>query len=112
VQGRASAEQSARDAERELARTQKAFDNAIRAFADLTGEPAARETLDALREARDAAQERVDQAGGGASLTLSIGSDWDRLTTDEQRALIRATVERAEVAPGKGAGRVSVQLFV
>jgi hypothetical protein len=109
IEGRASAESNAREAERELVRAQEALDTAIRSFADLIGEPAAQETLEKLREARDGARDRLDRVGGGATLTVSMG-DWDELSLDARRALIRATVAQATVGPGRGADRVTVQL--
>ena len=39
----------------------------------------------------------------------SAGPDWDRLSLDGRRALIRAVVDRVLVAPGRGADRVSIE---
>jgi DNA invertase Pin-like site-specific DNA recombinase len=111
VEGRASVESNAQEAERALERAQSDLQSAIRVLADFADEPAAIERLAQLRDARDAAQERVDRLGGtGRAVTVS-GTDWDRLTRDEQRALIRATCERVTVAPGRGIDRVTVKLF-
>jgi Recombinase zinc beta ribbon domain len=111
MEGRASAEQGARDAAQALERAQADLDAAIRAFGGLEDETAARERLAELRQARDTAQERVDQLGGTrATVTLNAATDWDRLTLGERRALIRATVDRVEIAPGRGPGRVTVKL--
>ena len=45
-------------------------------------------------------------------MTVNASTDWERLTLDEQRALIRATVASAVVAPsGRGAGRITVRLI-
>jgi DNA invertase Pin-like site-specific DNA recombinase len=112
VEGRASVEANAAKAEQALDRTQAELDAAIRAFTGLEDEPAARERLAELREARDVAQERVEQLGDRRTIvTISADRDWDRLTLDERRDLIRATVARAIVAPGgRGAGRVTVEL--
>jgi len=53
-----------------------------------------------------------EQLGGQSiALTLPIASEWDRLSLDERRALIRATVDRAAVRPGRGAERITVDLF-
>jgi DNA invertase Pin-like site-specific DNA recombinase len=112
VEGRASAEQHARDAEQALERAQADLEAAIRAFAGLEGETAAQQRLFELRELRDAAQQHVDQLGGHrAATTISAATDWDRLTVGERRALIQATVERVRVRPGRGADRVTVELF-
>ena len=112
VEGRASAASNTREAAAVLHVAQAALDAAIRAFAGMEDEAAARERLLELRAARDEAQERVDQLGGdGAGLVINAVDDWDRLTIDAQRALIRVTVERVLVAPGRGADRVTIQLF-
>jgi hypothetical protein len=111
VEGRASAQSNARDAEATLQRAQAALDAAIRAFAGMEDEDAARERLLELRAARDGAQERVDRLGGDrAALVINAVDDWDRLTIDAQRALIRAAVEQVLVGPGRGADRVTVEL--
>ena len=114
VEGRASMETEAREASTQLAGAQDALDAALRSFttAGLTDEPAAVQRLGELRQARDDAQARVDRVSPSRSLTINAAVDWDDLTRDEQRALIRATVESAVVAPtGRGASRVSVRLF-
>jgi hypothetical protein len=111
VEGRASAEANVRDAELALERAQADLDAAIRAFAGLEDETAARERLAELRQERDAAQERVDRLGGQrATVVLNAADDWERLSLDARRALIRATVERVSVGPGRGKSRVSVEL--
>lgn len=108
VEGRASAEQGTREAADALARAQAAYDAAIRILDPL--EPAAVERLAELRQARDEAQERMDRLGGQrAAITVKAAEDWDRLTVDERRALIRATVAQVVVAPGRGPDRVSVE---
>jgi site-specific DNA recombinase len=111
VEGRASAEQGARDAAVAVERAQADLDAAIRAFAGLEGESAAVERLAELGEVRDSAQAHLDQLGGlRATVAINAADDWDRLTLGERRDLIRATVDRATVAPGRGAGRVTVHL--
>ncbi|MGA2321571.1 MAG: hypothetical protein ABSG95_12655 [Solirubrobacteraceae bacterium] len=95
--------------EQELAAAQGALDAAVRAFDVLGDVESARERLRELRAAVDGAQARVDQLGGaGASLSVSGDRDWDLLTVDEQRALIRATIETATVNPGRGAERITI----
>jgi hypothetical protein len=44
----------------------------------------------------------------GLRVTVNADADWERLTLDERRALIRATVARAMVRPGRGAGRIEI----
>jgi DNA invertase Pin-like site-specific DNA recombinase len=113
AEGRANIETNAREAERAHAQAQEALDAAVRSFAaaGVMDEPAAVERLTGLRTERDAARERVEQLGGQrASVTVNAASDWDRLSPEARRGLIRATIDRVEVTPGRGAGRVSVHL--
>jgi site-specific DNA recombinase len=107
VQGRASAAAKARQAARDLERAQAERDALVEILDPL--EPADRERLKAATVKRDAAQEQVGRLGGvGATVTIDVRDP--RLTLHERRALIRATVERATVRPGRGADRVSVEL--
>jgi site-specific DNA recombinase len=111
AEGRASVEANALEAERELESAQAALEGAIRAFSGLEDEQATRDRLIELRERRDRAVERVEHLGSQrAVVVVSAAADWDRLTLDERRALIRATVSAVRVVPGRGAGRVSVEL--
>ena len=110
VHGRASAETNVRNAEQELADAQDALDAAVRAFDGMGDELAVRDKLAELRRARDGAQARLDQLGGaGLEIRVNADTDWERLTLDEQRALIRATVARATVGHGRGAERIEIQ---
>lgn len=109
VQGRASAEARGREAAAGLERAQADLDAALRAFAGLEGEAAARERLGELRAARDAAQEHVDHLGG-LSLTFDPGEGWDALTLAERRQFVTAVIARVEVHPGRGLERVTVTL--
>jgi hypothetical protein len=69
--------------------------------AGLEGEAAARERLGELRTVRDAARERYEQIGGTqAAVRINAADDRGRLSREDRRALIRATVERALVKPG------------
>jgi site-specific DNA recombinase len=115
VEGRASAERSANRAREGLEATQAALDAAIRVLADFGDEGAARERLAELRRARDEARERAEQQLGGqpsAAKVINAVGDWDRLTIEERRALIRTVVERATVSTaGRGAERITVELF-
>jgi site-specific DNA recombinase len=110
VRGKASVEGGVGVAVEELDRRQGELDRAIRAFGGLEDEAAARERLAELREARDEARERLDELERAVvpAVTVSAG-DWDLLTLDERRALVRAVVEVATVAPGRGPGRISVE---
>ena len=42
------------------------------------------------------------------ALTLRGNDDWENLTRDEQRDLIRFRLDRAVVAPGRGSDRITV----
>ena len=109
VEGRASARENVRAAEQQLAAARDTLDRAVRAFDGLGDLDAARDRLGELRAAVDDAQARVDQLGGGGeSLTITVAEDWDRLTIDEQRGLIRAMIAEATVAPGRGADRLTI----
>jgi len=109
AEGRASAEDGAKQAEGDLATAQDALDAAVRAFDGLGDVESARERLAELKAAVDAARARVDEMSTSAPvISVNAARDWDRLTTDEQRALIRATIKSAVVGPGRGAGRITI----
>jgi DNA invertase Pin-like site-specific DNA recombinase len=111
VEGRASAE-----AELEVARLRREaaeskLANAIRTLSGLGGEATTKEVLDELQAERD---EAVDEHERLASLTtpdvtLRTTDDWDRLTFDEKRDVIRAVIARAVVRPGRGSDRITVE---
>lgn len=111
VEGGASVEAHARESQRAAAVAQEKFDAAIRAFADFADEDVARETLSGLRDERDRTLEEAERLDIGAASVALTGADWDRLTLGERRDLIVATVDRVDVAPGRG-DRISVKLFV
>jgi site-specific DNA recombinase len=111
AEGRASVENNAREAERDLERARANLDAALRTFAGFADEQGARDRLAELGAERDRAQERVDHLGGHrAVVVVNADRDWDRLSLDARRALIRATVDEVRVAPGRGADRVTVKL--
>jgi DNA invertase Pin-like site-specific DNA recombinase len=111
LEGRASAVSAAQAAVATRDAAQAKLDEAMRAFADLSDEPVAIETLAKLRAARDAAEEQVKQLGSTAtSLTVTATADWDRLTLDERRGLIRATIASVTVSPGRGEDRIAIHL--
>jgi DNA invertase Pin-like site-specific DNA recombinase len=110
-EGRASVADHAREAEAEAARAQDELDTAIRGFEVVRDEPAAVERLAELATARDAAVERAEHLRGPSQVVkISAVRDWDRLLLEERRALVRAVVDRVEVAPGRGADRITVKL--
>ena len=111
VEGRASVEDNAHAAELALERAQAALDSAIRTFDGLGDETATRERLAELSAARDHTQEEVDHLGSNLSVvTINAAEDWDRLSLDARRALIRAVVAEVRIAPGRGADRITVEL--
>lgn len=106
----ASADDDARDAEEALDRAQADLDGAIRAFSVVDGEPVALERLAQLRDARDHARARAQELRGlSRALTVSV-SDWEALSFEGRRELLRLVVARAVVMPGRGPGRVSIEL--
>ncbi len=111
VHGSASLDNGIADAVRELSRCEDGLDVAVRAFAGLDDVRAVNERLLSLRDARDAAQERADElhAAIAPSVTVGAANDWDLLTLEERRALIRAVVQEATVAPGRGRDRITVK---
>lgn len=111
--GSASIADGIADAERDVELHERKLAAAVEAFTGLEDVDEAREKLNALRVARDAARERLSElrAAAGPTVTVSAGGHWDTMTVDERRALIRAVVQRVDVAPGRGAGRFTVQAF-
>jgi site-specific DNA recombinase len=110
IEGRASVEGGVNEAADELTRRQEALDAAIRTFAGLEDEQAARERLQELRAARDQARERHDDLAAASAPAITVGAgDWDLLTLDERRALIRALIAKASVSPGRGADRITIE---
>lgn len=113
AEGRASVEENARDAEVALERAKANLAATIEGFtvAGVGVEPEAVERLRELREVRDRAQERVDHLGGqGPVVRINAAADWDRLSLRARRALIRATVARVAVEPGRGTDRITIEL--
>jgi hypothetical protein len=110
IEGSASIESGVGEAADELARRQNALDAAIRTFDGLEGEDAAREKLRELREARDQARERHDEllAASAPAITVSAG-DWELLSDEGKRDLIKAVIGAAVVRPGRGADRISIE---
>ena len=111
VEFMATVESNFQQALDKLNRAQDDLNAALRAFAGLEDEAAATERLSELRDARDYAQERVDQLDAESAVPVAIkpGVEWDDLDLDEQRMLIKATVLRVEVRKGgRGAERITV----
>jgi site-specific DNA recombinase len=112
MKGKASAASGAEEAAREYEQRQAEFDAAMRVTlgAGIKDESAAQDQLVTLREARDEAAERLEELCTiDASLVVDPEADWDLLTLEERRALVRAVVARVVVAPGRGPERVTVE---
>jgi DNA invertase Pin-like site-specific DNA recombinase len=114
VEGRASVAENAAQVVGRRDDAQAELDGALRSFtaAGLANEPAAVERLAELGKVRDERQAHVDELGGSSADVILTVADWDDLTLEERRALIRATVKQAVVSKsGQGAGRITVELF-
>jgi site-specific DNA recombinase len=112
VKGTASLSEGVADAERALAVAEQELDAAVQAFTGLEDVASTRSRLLELREARDQARDRLAELQAAvvpAGFTITA-DDWNLLTLDERRALIRATIESATVAPGRGSDRLTIKL--
>ena len=111
--GTASLEKGLAKAEDDLAAREKALDAAVGAFTGLEDVESARDRLLTLHDECDAARDRVDElrAASAPALTITASDDWERLNLAERRALVRAIIERVDVAPGRGADRLRIQAF-
>ncbi len=111
MRGTATIAEGVAEAVRELDKAELDLAAAVEAFTGLEDVDAARTRLLELREARDQARERVSEldAASAPAVMLNADEDWDLLTLDEQRAIIRAVVDEATVAPGRGAERIAVK---
>lgn len=109
MKGSASLESNMGIAVHDLEQAQAELDAAIRAFTGLDTEQSARDRLAELRAVRDEAAARVDElrAATEPALTVSV-DDWDALSVESRRALIRATLESVTVAPGRGPDRITI----
>jgi site-specific DNA recombinase len=111
MKGTATMADGIADAELALERSEQELDAAVRAFSGLEDVAATRERLLELRDARDRARDRFDELQDAArpAVTVTASGDWDSLTLEERRALIRAVIDRVEVAPGgRGRDRVTI----
>lgn len=99
--GRAAADSARQQLEHAAVNSQATLDRAIRAFAALAGEPVAAETLETLRAQRDTDREALDTLGPGADAVELTIDDWNALTLDEQRALVRIAIERVSIEPSR-----------
>lgn len=107
----ASVADGVHEAEAEVERLERELDAAVRAFDGLEDVAATRERLLELRDQRDVARDRADELRRAVAptVTVSASGDWDVLTLDEHRAIIRAVVDRVTVAPGRGRDRITIE---
>jgi site-specific DNA recombinase len=110
VRGSATIADGVTEAEREYEAAEHELEAAVVAFSGLEDVAAARTRLLELREIRDSARDRLAeiQAAVGPAVTITA-ADWDVLTLEEQRALIKAVIAQAVVSPGRGPDRITVQ---
>lgn len=106
--GAASLDREARKAEGELKHCDEALAAAIRAFDGINVETA-RERLLELQQARDDARARVEELQGLGVDEIVTVADFDQAPLEIQRRIIRSTIDRVLVAPGKGIERVTVE---
>jgi DNA invertase Pin-like site-specific DNA recombinase len=114
LEARASADEHYRRAVDDRDHWESERERRIRvAMATDTGdEPVAIEAIQEATERRDAAQTEVDRlAPARASLILDVHLIWEHATLAERRGLITATIKSAIVHPGRGPGRITVQLL-
>lgn len=110
MRGSATLDLNAEQAEREADAAEAELSAAVEAFSGLDDVAAARERLLELRAVRDEKRDRAaDLRAATAPAVTVTADDWDLLTTDEQRALIRVVIADATVAPGRGADRITVR---
>jgi hypothetical protein len=108
----ASTEADVAEAKAELEHIQAALDKAVLSFAaaGLGAEPSAVQALTDLRERRDQVQERVDDAlDADHSLSVAItAGDWDELSLEARRDLVKALIKRVRIHPGRGVERIEI----
>ena len=110
VAGTASMDDGIASARADVERAEQELDAAVRAFSGLEDVEAARERLAALRDARDVARDRLDDLRATVIPAVTLtADDWDDLTLAERRDLVRAVVDQAVVAPGRGPDRITVE---
>ncbi len=107
--GKTGAQQAAREYERRQAELVAAMDVVL--GAGLEAEASATERLAALRQARDDALERLEelQSIDAPAVVLDAAVDWDSLSLEGRRGIIKAVLARALVAPGRGDDRITFE---
>lgn len=108
--GHATMERKVEAARVDAEKKQEKLNKAIRVLAVSDDEDEARDVLDELQLERDTAATKYERLKRASSpgMTVRTLDDWDRLTLDEQRGIVVATIDRIVVAPGKGDGRLTI----
>jgi DNA invertase Pin-like site-specific DNA recombinase len=110
LEGNASMDDERLAAEAEAERTQDAYDRGMRNLADSSDEPVAKAQLAELRAARDEAKENLARFTDTEQvLRITAAANWDELKPEGRRQLIQAMIARAEVKPGRGEDRVTIE---
>jgi hypothetical protein len=114
--GVASADEQVQQAKADLEIARERRESLVETLADIPG-PAAKQKLQEAQHAIEAAQHAYDQIASNQANVIEIDpeADWDELTLDERRALIKARVDSVTVVPAakglKGADRITVTLY-
>jgi DNA invertase Pin-like site-specific DNA recombinase len=110
LRGSASLEDGLDAAERELEKVSAEIAATVEAFSGFDDVTAVREKMRALRERQDAAQERADhlRAASRPALTLEAHRDWDEISFEGRRDLIRAVLGRVDVSPGHRPDKLTI----
>jgi site-specific DNA recombinase len=113
MKGKASSTTGAQEAAREYERRQAELDRAIDVVlgAGLEAENSATARLSDLRQARDDALERYEelQSIDAPDVVLDAAADWDRLSLEARRGIIKAVLGRVLIAPGRGDDRITFE---
>jgi site-specific DNA recombinase len=108
--GTASTDTGIEEARAAVERAENELDAAVRAFDGLQDVDATRERLTSLRDARDASRDRLADLEATVAPAVNLSADdWDMLTLEERRDLVRAVIDQAVVKPGRGNDRVTVK---
>jgi len=114
--GRASADEAIHDAKAERDAAQERLEEAVEAFESIPKDLRKKKLAELTAEA-ETAQTAYKQIADTQAFAVEIDpeTDWDDLTMDEKRALIKANVESVIVAPAangfKGADRVTIHFY-
>ncbi|MGZ6588928.1 MAG: recombinase family protein [Solirubrobacteraceae bacterium] len=110
LHGEASSDGGAAPAALEMERAQQRLDAAVESFSELMAEPSVIKKLGQLREARDQARDHYEESLANSQATsIAVGvGEWKTLTLDEQRALVKATIESVVIEPGRGPERIRI----